>query len=112
MPRSQTTFAEGWLCDLAGDGFDRRLVSLPTLQEGTPMNTKQEPVPKEFYDLVDRFIGLANEMTSTHAISRVSSVIIYAAARYNAHCMLALDRDAIQNRLGPGRAARVAQVCP
>ena len=62
------------------------------------MDTKQEPVPKEFYDLVDRFIGLANEVTSTHATSRVSSVIMYAAARYNAHCMLALDPDAIQNR--------------
>ena len=62
------------------------------------MDTKQEPVPKEFYDLVDRFIGLANEVTSTHATSRVSSVIMYAAARYNAHCMLALDPEAIQNR--------------
>jgi len=62
------------------------------------MDTKQEPVPKEFYDLVDRFVGLANEVTSSHAISRVSSVIMYAAARYNAHCMLALDPDAVQNR--------------
>ncbi len=62
------------------------------------MDMKQEPVPKKFYDLVDRFIGLANEVTSTQATSRVSSVIMYAAARYNAHCMFALDRDAIQNR--------------
>jgi hypothetical protein len=62
------------------------------------MDTKQEPVPKEFYHLVDRFIELANEVASTHATSRVSSVIMYAAARYNAHCMLALDPDAIQNR--------------
>jgi hypothetical protein len=62
------------------------------------MDTKHEPVPREFYDLVDRFIALANEASSSHAISRVSSVIMYAAARYNAHCMLALDPEAVQNR--------------
>jgi hypothetical protein len=62
------------------------------------MDTEQEPVPREFYDLVDRFIALANEASSSHAISRVSSVIMYAAARYNAHCMLALDPRAAENR--------------
>ena len=62
------------------------------------MDNNQEPVPQEFYDLVDRFIGVANELTSSHATSRVSSVIMYAAARFNAHCMLALDPEAVQNR--------------
>ena len=55
-------------------------------------------VPPEFYDLVDRFIGLANELTSDHNTSRVSAVIMFAAARFNAHCMLALDPDARANR--------------
>ena len=62
------------------------------------MDTEEEPVPKEFYDLVDRFIGLANELTRDHATSRISSVILFAAARYNAHCMLTLDSEAAQNR--------------
>lgn len=55
-------------------------------------------VPPEFYDLVDRFIDLANELTREHNTSLVSSVIMFAAARYNAHCMFALDPDALQNR--------------
>jgi hypothetical protein len=55
-------------------------------------------VPPEFYELVDRFIALAKDMTGAHNTSRVSAVIMFAAARYNAHCMLALDPDARQNR--------------
>jgi len=62
------------------------------------MAAEQELVPKEFYDLVDRFIHLANDLTRDHATSRISSVILYAAARYNAHCLLALDPEAAQNR--------------
>jgi hypothetical protein len=62
------------------------------------MNPEQDPIPKEFFDLVDRFINLANELTKDHNTSRVSAVIMYAAARYNAHCMLALDPDAHKNR--------------
>jgi uncharacterized protein DUF3144 len=57
-----------------------------------------DDVPPEFYDLVDRFIGLANELTHENATSRVSAVIMFAAARYNAHCLLALDPDALDNR--------------
>ncbi len=62
------------------------------------MDPEQEPVPKEFFALVDRFIRLANELTANHNTSRVSAVIMYAAARYNAHCMVALDPETRQNR--------------
>ena len=55
-------------------------------------------VPPEFYDLVDRFIGVANELTRDHNTSRISAVIMFAAARYNAHCLLALDQEARENR--------------
>ena len=51
-------------------------------------------VPPEFYDAVDRVIALANELTDKHGTTRVSAVILFAAARYNAHCMLAQDPDA------------------
>ena len=47
---------------------------------------------------MDRFIDLANELTHDHATSRVSAIIMFAAARYNAHCLLALDPDALDNR--------------
>ncbi len=57
-----------------------------------------DDVPPECYDLVDRFIDLANELTRDHPTSRVSAVIMFAAARYNAHCLLALDPDARDNR--------------
>ena len=55
-------------------------------------------VPPEFYAAVDRFIQLANEMTGEHGTTRVSAVILFAAARYNAHNMLAQDPDVQQNR--------------
>ncbi len=55
-------------------------------------------VPADFYEQVDRFIDLANELTGDHNTSRVSAIILFAAARYNAHCLLALDPDAKENR--------------
>jgi hypothetical protein len=62
------------------------------------MSSDPRPETRGFYDLADRFIGLANEQTRDHPTSRVSSVIMYAAARYNAHCVLALDPEAAKNR--------------
>ena len=53
-----------------------------------------QKVPPEFYAAVDRFIALANELTGEHSTTRVSAVILFAAARYNAHCLLAQDPDA------------------
>jgi hypothetical protein len=55
-------------------------------------------VPKEIFDLVDRFIHLANDLTRDHHTSRVSAVMMYAAARYNAHCFLALGQQPNENR--------------
>jgi len=57
-----------------------------------------QKVPPEFYDAVDRFIALANELTGEHGTTRVSAVILFAAARYNAHCMLAQEPDVPANR--------------
>ncbi len=55
-------------------------------------------VSPEFYDLVDEFINLANSLTKEHGVARVSAAILFAAARYNAHCMLASDPDWERNR--------------
>jgi hypothetical protein len=54
-------------------------------------------VPQEFYDAADRFIDLANDLARSENVSRVSAVIMFAAARYNAHCMLVLDPDVAEN---------------
>jgi len=55
-------------------------------------------VPPEFYNLADKFIHLANSLTEEHGVARVSAVFLFAASRYNAHCMLASDPEAEQNR--------------
>jgi len=55
-------------------------------------------VPQEFYDAVDKFIAVANDLFEKHGVERVSAVILFAAARYNAHCMLTGDPDALKNR--------------
>lgn len=40
---------------------------------------------KEFYDIVDKFIDLANEMAKEDPSGRVGAALRFAAARYNAY---------------------------
>jgi hypothetical protein len=40
--------------------------------------------PPEFLQLVDRFIGLANELSQQRNDGEVSAAILFAAGRYNA----------------------------
>jgi hypothetical protein len=54
------------------------------------MPPKQE-VPQEFYDIVDEFIKLANELQEKWGHARVSSTILFAASRYNAFNFFATD---------------------
>jgi hypothetical protein len=42
------------------------------------------PYPKEFLDLVDQFIRLANELAEGGQDGEVSAAILFAAGRYNA----------------------------
>ncbi len=53
---------------------------------------------QEFYDLVDQFIELANKLGRTRPTSRISSAIMYAAARYNAFNFEILDPEPEKNR--------------
>lgn len=57
-----------------------------------------EKLPPEFFDLADRFIHLANELTHQHETARVSAVIMFAASRFNAHAVVATDAQARENR--------------
>jgi len=54
-------------------------------------------VPQEFYDVVDRFITLANEIGKEWPRSRVSATLMFAAARYNVFNWLNRDVDLEQN---------------
>lgn len=57
-----------------------------------------EKIPPEFFDLADKFIDLANDLTRQHGTARVSSVFMFAASRFNAHTVAATDADARSNR--------------
>jgi pyocin large subunit-like protein len=47
-------------------------------------NSDKEKMMAEFYEMVDKFVFLANELSETQETTRISSVIMFAAARYNA----------------------------
>jgi len=58
---------------------------------------EQNDVPKEFFDVVDAFIHLANDLNQKWPTSRISSAMMYAAARYNAFNFYTLDPIPGQN---------------
>lgn len=62
------------------------------------MGEPADDVPQEFFDLVDQFIELANSLCRTWPTSRISSALMYAAARYNAFNFFALDPEPDKNR--------------
>lgn len=55
------------------------------------MSQDMEETSKAFFELVDRFLGLANELGQDWPRSRISSTLLYAAARYNAFNCLRRD---------------------
>jgi hypothetical protein len=57
------------------------------------MSTENNNVPQEFYDVVDKFINLANELGTTWPRSRVSATLMFAAARYNVYNWLNREVD-------------------
>jgi hypothetical protein len=58
---------------------------------GGPMSVDDRDA--EFFDLVDHFINLANELVHEHETPRVSSALLFAASRFNAHNYYATDGD-------------------
>jgi len=57
------------------------------------MSTEPNEIPQEFYDVVDRFINLANELGVEWPRSRISATLMFAAARYNVFNWLNRDVD-------------------
>ncbi len=54
---------------------------VPTLSE------LDEEEQDEFYDLADQFVDLANSLSESERVSRVSSAFLYACSRFNAYVM-------------------------
>jgi hypothetical protein len=54
------------------------------------MTTDKNEIPQEFYDIVDQFINLANDLGKEWPRSRVSATLMFAAARYNVYNWLAV----------------------
>ena len=48
---------------------------------------------RDFFDVADRFVHLANELVAEHGNERVSATLLFAAARFNAHTFHASDGD-------------------
>ncbi len=57
------------------------------------MSSTEKEVPQEFYDVVDEFIGLANELGKDWPRWRISSTLMFAAARYNVYNWLTREID-------------------
>lgn len=57
------------------------------------MNENKEQVMSEFYEMVDKFIYLANDLSENQDTTRISSVVMFAAARYNAFNFFVTDGE-------------------
>jgi len=53
----------------------------------------EEQTMKEFYEMVDEFVYLANKLGGDQDTTRISSVIMFAAARYNAFNFFVTDGE-------------------
>jgi hypothetical protein len=61
------------------------------------MTTDKNEIPQDFYDVVDRFINLANDLGKEWPRSRVSATLMFAAARYNVYNWLNRQVDLEQS---------------
>jgi hypothetical protein len=52
---------------------------------------EMDETQKQFFAVVDEFINLANKLVEKHGTPRVSSTILFAASRFNAHNYYATD---------------------
>lgn len=57
-----------------------------------------ETPPPEFFNLADRLIGVANGAVSKSGLPVVNAAFTYAAARFNAHAVVAMVPQAGEKR--------------
>lgn len=53
----------------------------------------EEQIMAEFYEMVDEFVHLANELNEKHNSTKISSAMMFAAARYNAFNFFVTDGE-------------------
>ena len=51
----------------------------------------------EFFEMADAFIELANKFGEQGAVGKVSSALLFAAARYNAFYVAAVENISLEN---------------
>ena len=68
---------------------------------------------KQFFELADRFIALANESTRSMPIPRVSAAQMYAAARFNTFAVVTVapSPEAAQDEAVPYLVAQYELMC-
>jgi len=59
--------------------------SMPNRKERRARETKGEMTDRKFMEIADRFIDLANKQNKTVPATDLHMIMLYAAARYNAH---------------------------
>ncbi len=57
-----------------------------------------ETPPPEFFALADRMIGVANSAVAKNGLPLVNAAFTFAAARFNAHAVVAMVPQAGDNR--------------
>jgi hypothetical protein len=65
----------------AGHGMER--IQFPTVEAPATDERDREEIDREFRQVVDRFIQLANEQIETVQREHVSLALLYAASRFN-----------------------------
>jgi len=65
---------------------------------------EQEEIDREFRQVVDRFIALANEQIDTVKREHVSMALLYAAARFNSFIVASHAQDVEQFRADKSKA--------
>lgn len=59
----------------------------------TPPNIGAPPLDPAFFEVVNKFVHLANRQGGIHGIKRTSFAALYGVARYNAHTYIGLETD-------------------
>ncbi len=66
----------------------------------TPSDTNAPPLDPAFFEVVNKFVQLANRQGGIHGIKRTSFAALYGVARYNAHTYIGVEPDVPGSRAG------------
>jgi hypothetical protein len=58
------------------------------------------PMDPAFFEVVNKFVQLANRQGGIHGLKRTSFAALYGVARYNAHTYIGVETDVPNSRAG------------